>query len=156
MVFQLLISVRQATANDLEKLYEIERECFTIEAFTEQQMKFLLQDSNSVSLIAQIDGEIAGFIIGIIQYIRGVKAGHIYTIDVVTKHRRKGVGIKLLKELEQIFTKKGAKICHLEARQSNVAALGLYKKQGYTETERLENYYFEGAHGIRLQKWLSH
>jgi len=115
----------------------------------------LLQDSNSVSLIAQINGEIVGFIIGLIQHIRGMKTGHIYTIDIAIKHRRRGVGIKLLKELEQIFTKKGVKVCFLEARLNNVAALELYKKQGYTEIERLEDYYFEGAHGVRLQKKLS-
>jgi ribosomal-protein-alanine N-acetyltransferase len=151
----LFISTRQATVSDLEKLYEIERECFTIEAFTKEHIMALLQDSNSVSLIAQINGEIVGFIIGIIQHIRGMKTGHIYTIDVATKHRRKGVGIKLLKELEKIFAKRDVQVCYLEARLNNVAAVKLYKKQGYTEIERLEDYYLEGAHGVRLQKRLS-
>lgn len=149
------ITIRPTTINDLEKLCEIERECFTVEAFTKEHIMFLLQDSNSVSLIAQTNGEIAGFIIGLIQHIRGMKTGHIYTIDVATKHRRRGVGIKLLKELEQIFTKKGVEICYLEARLSNVVALELYKKQGYSEVERLKDYYLEGAHGVRLQKRLS-
>jgi len=155
MVTQLSITTRQATANDLEKLYTIERECFTVEAFTKELLTTLLQDSNSVGLIAQINGEIAGFIIGLIQHSKRMKTGHIYTIDVAIKHRRKGVGMKLLKELEQIFAKKGVKACYLEARLSNVAALELYKKQGYMEMEKLKNYYSEGAHGVRLQKRLS-
>jgi len=154
LVFTLFISIKQATVNDLEKLYEIERECFTAEAFTKQVLTLLLQDSNSVSLIAQVNGEIAGFIIGLIQHIRGIKTGHIYTIDVATKYRRKGVGAKLLKEIERIFAQKGVKVCYLEARQNNVAALKLYKKQSYAEMERLDNYYFKGAHGVRLQKRL--
>jgi len=154
LVFRLLISTRQATVNDLEKLYEIERECFTVEAFTKQLLTLLLQDSNSVSLIAQVNGEIAGFIIGLIQHIRGTKSGHIYTMDVAIKYRRKGVGAKLLKEIEHIFAQKGVKVCYLEARQNNIAALELYKKQGYAEMERLDNYYFEGGHGVRLQKRL--
>ena len=155
MVFELLISTRQATVNDLEKLYEIERECFTAEAFSKELLTILLQDSNSVSLIAQTDREIAGFIIGLIQHIRGVKTGHIYTIDVAVKHRRKGVGITLLNELEKIFIRNDVKICYLEARRNNVAALELYKKQGYTDREKLEDYYPEGVHGVRLQKRLS-
>lgn len=149
------ITVRQITINDLEKLYEIERECFTAEAFTKEHIMLLLQDSNSVSLVAQVNGEVAGFIIGLIQHIRGMKKGHICTIDVATKHRRRGVGIKLLKELEQIFARKGVEVCYLEARLNNVAALELYKRQGYSEVERLKDYYFEGAHGVRLQKNLS-
>jgi len=151
----LLFTIRQATVNDLEKLYSIERECFTMEAFSKEQIMSLLQDMNSVSLIAQANGEVAGFIISLIQDIMGVKTGHVCTIDVAIKHRRKGVGIKLLKELEQIFAKEGVKVCYLEARQNNVAALQLYKKQGYTEVEKLSNYYFKGVHGIRLQKKLS-
>jgi ribosomal-protein-alanine N-acetyltransferase len=151
----LFISIRHATANDLEKLYEIERECFTVEAFTKEHIMALLQDADSVSLIAQLNDEIVGFIIGIIQRIRGVKIGHIYTIDVAIKHRRKGVGIELLKELEQIFSEKGVKVCYLETRLTNIAALELYQKQGYVAIERLNNYYFKGVHGIRLQKRLS-
>ena len=149
------ISVRQATVNDLEELYEIERECFTVEAFTKEQIMLLLQDSNSVSLTAQTNGEIAGFIIGLIQHIRGVKTGHICTIDVAVKHRRKGVGEKLLKEIEEIFARKGVKICYLEARVDNVAALELYRKQGYAEIEKLDNFYRKDVHGVRLQKRLS-
>lgn len=155
MTTQLSISIRQATVNDLEKLYEIERECFTVEAFTKEQIMFLLQGSNSVSLTAQTNGEIAGFIIGIIEHIRGVKTGHICTIDVSVKHRRRGVGEKLLKEIEEIFARKGVKIFYLEVRQNNVAALELYKKQGYAEIEKLDSYYFRGVHGVRLQKRLS-
>jgi len=151
----LSISIRQATVNDLEKLYEIERECFTVEAFTEEQIMFLLKDSNSVSLTAQTNGEIAGFIIGLIDHIRGVKTGHICTIDVSVKHRRKGVGEKLLKEIEEIFARKGVKICYLEVRIDNVAALELYRKQGYAEIEKLDNFYCRGVHGVRLQKRLS-
>jgi len=154
MATQLSITIRQTTVNDLEKLYEIEKECFTAEAFTKELLTLLLRDSNSVSLIAQANGEIAGFIIGLIQHIRGIKIGHIYTIDVAIKHRRKGVGEKLLKELEQVFAEKGVRVCYLEARLNNVAALELYKKQGYTEIEKLNDYYFEGAHGVRLQKRL--
>lgn len=155
MTFQLSISIRQATVNDLEKLYEIERECFTVEAFTKEQIMFLLQDSDSVSLTAQTNGEIAGFIIGIIEYIRGVKTGHICTIDVSVKHRRKGVGEKLLKNIEYLFAKKGVKTYYLEARVDNVAALELYKKQGYAEIEKLDNFYRRGVHGVRLQKRLA-
>jgi len=147
--------MRQATVNDLEKLHEIERECFTAEAFSKQLLTLLLQDANSVGLIVQINGEIAGFIIGVIHHIRGVKTGHVYTIDVAAKHRRRGVGEKLLNELEQIFARKGIQVCYLEARGDNVAALKLYKKQGYTEIEKLNDYYLEGVHGVRLQKRLS-
>jgi len=139
----------------LEKLCEIERECFTVEAFTKEQIRFLLDDQNAVGLIALLDDEVAGFIIGLIHHHNKTRTGHICTIDVAVKYRRKGVGLKLLSELEKVFVKMGVKTCYLEARVDNVAARELYRKQGYVEVERLEDYYHVGVHGVLFVKRLS-
>ena len=149
------IITRRATVNDLEKLCEIERECFTVEAFTKEQIRFLLDDQNAVGLIALLDDEVAGFIIGLIHHHNKTRTGHICTIDVAVKYRRKGVGLKLLSELEKVFVKMGVKTCYLEARVDNVAARELYRKQGYVEVERLEDYYHVGVHGVLFVKRLS-
>jgi len=151
----LSIITRRATVNDLEKLCEIERECFTVEAFTKEQIRFLLDDQNAVGLIALLDDEVAGFIIGLIHHHNKTRTGHICTIDVAVKYRRKGVGLKLLSELEKVFVKMGVKTCYLEARVDNVAARELYRKQGYVEVERLEDYYHVGVHGVLFVKRLS-
>lgn len=149
------INIQQATVDDLETLYKIERECFTIEAFTKTEIAYLLEAPNAVSLIARVDDKIVGFTIGLIHGYDKIRTGHVYTIDVATKHRRRGVGLRLLKELEQIFIKRGVKICYLEARLDNVAARELYRKHGYAEAGRLRDYYSRGTHGIRLAKKLS-
>jgi len=151
----MTLRIKQATIEDLEKLYNIEKECFTFEAFSKGQIASLLKASNSVSLVAEENNEILGFIIGLIYNEQEEKIGHIFTIDVAIKHRRKGVGLKLLKELEKIFIKKGAKACYLEVRVDNSAARQLYHKQGYKEIEELKNFYRKGIHGIRLKKNLT-
>jgi len=151
----LSITTRRATVNDLETLCRIEKECFTLEAFTKEQIKFLLDNSNAISLIFLVDDEIAGFIIGLIYHHNRTKTGHVCTIDVAVKYRRKGIGLKLLSELEQVFVRMGVKTCYLEARVDNVAALQLYRKHGYVEVERLKNYYHVGVHGILFMKKLS-
>ena len=149
----MAITIQRATINDLETLYQIERECFTVEAFSKEHIAYLLQNPNTLSLVAHVNGEIAGFIIGLIHRHDKMITGRVYTIDVAVKHRRKGVGLKLLNELEQIFVKRGVKICYLEARVDNVAALELYRKHGYVEVEKLKKYY-RGIHGVRLKKKL--
>lgn len=148
------ITVEPATLDDLEKLHRIERECFTIEAFTKEQMTRLLESPHTTSLVAWINGAVVGFIIGSIENLNETRVGHVYTLDVAVEHRRKGVGLRLLQELEGIFAKKGVKICCLEVRFNNVAARELYRKQGYTEVAPLKNYYYKGVHGIRLEKKL--
>lgn len=149
----LSITVQRATVNDLEELYNIERECFTIEAFSKRHIAYLLENPNTVSLVARVNNEIAGFIIGLIQRHDKTITGHIYTIDVAVKHRRKGVGLRLLNELERKIEKRGVKICYLEARVDNVAARELYRRHGYIEVEELRDYYC-GVHGVRLKKKL--
>lgn len=132
----------------------IERECFTIEAFTNEQIEVLFRNPNAFGLMARTDGEVAGFIIGLIENHGTIKAGHVYTIDVAVEHRRKGVGIKLLKEMENIFSKRGAEISFLEVRVDNHAARRLYRKQSYFEIESLDDFYSRGVHGLRLKKQL--
>ena len=148
------LTVKPATIGDLENLHKIERECFTIEAFTKEQITRLLKSSRTVSLVAWINGEVAGFIIGAIENLDETKAGHVYTLDVAVKHRRKGVGLRLLRKLENIFAEKSVKTCYLEVRLNNVAARKLYRKQGYTEVAPLADYYYKGIHGVRLEKIL--
>ena len=150
----LHIHIRLATTDDLETLYGIERECFTLEAFTKEQLAYLLKNPKSISLIARVDNEIAGFIIGLIYNHGTTRAGHVYTIDVAVKHRRRGVGLRLLWELEQRFVENDVESCYLEAHRGNVAALELYRKHGYVDVSILKDFYAEQVDGVRLMKRL--
>lgn len=144
----------KASIDDLDRLCEIELRCFETEAFTKQQIAYLLTDSNSVILVSRVKGEIVGFIIGKTYMDKKPATGQILTIDVSPNQRRKGIGERLLQEIEKTFKDRGVKMCDLEARENNIVALSLYHKFGYKRVGRLENYY-GNAHGIRLGKVLA-
>lgn len=148
------VKITTASMLDLDTLYRIEMECFGKEAFSKQQIASLLTNYNALSLVAKIDSEIAGFIIGMLYIKRNSLNGHILTVDVLPKYRRKGIAQRLLMETEKIFTEKNVKTCHLEVREDNIAALKLYEKLGYKRISRLENYY-GNSHGIYLRKILA-
>jgi ribosomal-protein-alanine acetyltransferase len=150
----MALTIEDASTRNLDRLYTIETECFQSEAFTKQQIAQLLTDYNSVSLVAKLDGEIVGFIIGMIYFERNSLVGHILTIDVSKAHRQRGIAEKLMQEIEKILKEKGAGTCHLEVREDNVAALNLYKKLGYKKIAKLKNYY-GSAHGVYLKKNLT-
>ena len=150
----MLVAIEKASIKHLDTLYEIEMKCFETEAFTKQQIAYLLADSNSVILVSKVKGEIVGFVIGKINLDRKPATAHILTIDVSPEHRRKGIGRSLLQEIEKTFKHEGAKICCLEARENNIEALSLYEKFGYERVGRLENYY-PNVHGIRFRKVLT-
>jgi len=150
----MTVTIEDASIRQLDRLYEIETECFEREAFTRQQIAHLLTDDNSVSLLAKVNGHIVGFIIGTIYLARNALTGHTLTIDVSPTHREKGIAQRLLGEIEKIFKEKGVKACRLEVREDNIAALRLYQKFGYKKVARLKNYYGD-AHGVYLRKDLT-
>lgn len=147
------IKIEDISIEYLDRLYEIEIECFKKEAFTKQQIAQLLQNSNTIGLVAKEYGEIIGFIIGVLSVEDNIVVGHILTIDVSPNYRRRGVGIRLLQEIERIFKNKQANLCRLEVKEDNVAALNLYRKLGYKKLKKLEHYYGD-THGILLEKSL--
>jgi ribosomal-protein-alanine acetyltransferase len=147
------IKVEDASIRFLDRYYEIEKQCFQREAFTKQQIAFLLTDYNAVGLAARVNGEIAGFVIGRIDIVRNMPFGHILTVDIAPSYRRRGIAQKLLREIEAIFKEKGVKECRLEVREDNAAALNLYQKLGYKKVGKLEKYYGD-AHGLYLKKAL--
>jgi ribosomal-protein-alanine N-acetyltransferase len=145
--------IEDASIRDLDRLYEIESECFLEEAFSKAQIAQLLKDYNSISLVARVVEDIVGFLISTVYADRKALHGHVLTIEVLPTHRRSGVGKALLDEVENIFRQKGVKSLTLEVREDNVAAIGLYRRLGYEVVGQLRNYY-GSAHGIYLRKAL--
>jgi ribosomal-protein-alanine acetyltransferase len=143
--------IEDATTSVLEELYTIEKQCFGKEAFSKQQIAYLLTDYNTITLTARINNEIAGFVIGQIDIINNTPTGHIITVNTVPAYRRKGIARKLLREIEALFKKKSIKECRLEVREDNIAAAKLYQKLGYKQVGKLEKYYGD-AHGLHLKK----
>jgi ribosomal protein S18 acetylase RimI-like enzyme len=148
------LQIEDASIRLLDSLYEIEKQCFKEEAFSKQQIGYLLSDYDTISLIARVEDKIAGFIIGRIDLVRNQFVGHIMTIDVLPIHRKKGTAKRLMLEIEALFRQKGAKESRLEVRIDNVAALELYLKLGYEKIGFLENYY-DSTHGFYLRKKLA-
>jgi ribosomal-protein-alanine N-acetyltransferase len=137
----MTLTVETASLRHLNRLYKIEKECFGEEAFSRHQIATLIRDYNSISLVAVENNTIIGFILGAIYFQRNTLDGHVLTIDVSTRYRRRGVGSRLLEEIERIFSEKNVKICHLEVKEDNIEALELYEKAGYKRIGKLKNYY---------------
>lgn len=147
------LKIETASPKLLDKLFEIEEQCFDQEAFTKRQIAYLLTDYNTIALVAKTNNDIAGFIITQIEIENNTLFGHIITINVASTYRRRGIASKMLEETEIILKQKGIGECHLEVREDNSAALKLYQNSGYQKVSRLEKYYGK-AHGLYLRKIL--
>lgn len=147
------VKIETATIKLLDKLYEIEEQCFDQEAFTKRQIAYLLTDYNTIALVAKANSDIAGFIITQVEVEENTEFGHIITINVAPNCRRKGIATKLLHEIETLLKQKGISECRLEVREDNNPAIKLYQPLGYQTIGKLENYYGK-KHGIYLKKTL--
>ncbi len=147
------IRIETASIRMLDKLCEIEGQCFEQEAFTKRQIAYLLTDYNTIGLIAEANNDVAGFIIAQVEIEKETLYGHVITVNVSPAYRRKGIASRMLRETEDILKEKGIRECHLEVREDNSVALKLYQKSGYQKIGRLEKYY-GNKHGLFLRKSL--
>lgn len=145
------LKIEDASLKYLDKMVEIEKQCFTDEAFSRQQISYLLMDYNTVSLVAKVDSELVGFVILQLENQDDTVFGHIITLNVASKFRRKGVAQRMLLESESILRSRGITECRLEVRQDNSSALKLYETLGYVEIGLLEGYYGK-KHGLYFKK----
>ncbi len=147
------VKIETASFKLLDQLYQIEEQCFDQEAFSKRQIAYLLTDYNTIAFVAKANGDIAGFIIAQVEVEENNEFGHIITINVAPKYRRKQIATKMLCEIETLLKQKGIGECRLEVREDNHPAIKLYQTLGYKTIGKLESYYGK-KHGLYLKKTL--
>lgn len=78
-------------------------------------------------LVAEIEGEIVGTVIGGFDGRRGM----VYHLAVGRSHRRRGIADLLMAELEKRLVAKGAIRAYLLVHKDNLEARTLYEKQNW-------------------------
>ncbi|MEM2128265.1 MAG: ribosomal protein S18-alanine N-acetyltransferase [Candidatus Methanomethylicaceae archaeon] len=131
--------VRDATLNDLNEIYAIEKESFS-DPYPKPLLKAFFYHPGAY-IVAVVRGKVVGYAIGIIRFR---SLGHIISIAVEKDFRGKGIGKKLLHELIKRLSGMGAKKIRIEVRESNEIAINLYKKMGFTTKEKISRYYPDG------------
>jgi len=101
----------------------------------EEIKKKLLRDPD-LFLVAEEDGEIVGTVIGGFDGRRGL----IYHLAVSASYRRRGIGSKLMKEVEARLHAKGCIRCYLLVTTDNPEAMKYYKDLGWTQMDYVVNF----------------
>ena len=141
------ILLRDFRPTDLEAAYELDQLCFEPDvAYTRGQLRHFLSRENASGIVAEVDGDLAGFAVG----HRSGSRGHVVTIDVSSAHRRRGVGGSLLRELVRRLEESGARRVRLEVDLRNAGAIRFYESLGFQETRRLRGYYGDGLDGLEM------
>ncbi|MEK6754267.1 MAG: GNAT family N-acetyltransferase [Chloroflexota bacterium] len=107
--------------------YSIEKGMNVGRSDTPQEIQKKLERDPDLFLVAEMDKEIIGTIIGAFDGRRGM----IYHLAVHKNFRGRGVGALLLTEVEKRLQAKGCLKCLMHALDDNTEAIEFYKKRGW-------------------------
>jgi ribosomal-protein-alanine N-acetyltransferase len=139
------VHYRLYASRDFDSLYAIEEVCFQPRfRFSRKYMQQIVSQSNSVTWIAEEDGQMGGFAIA--ELARGASGtiGYIQTIEVAPDRRKQGIGRELLRHIENSARAEAAEAIWLHVDAENAAAIRLYEANGYVREGKEEDYYAPG------------
>ncbi len=100
------------------------------------------------------DGRVTGYVVADVTPNYGHDIGHIKDIAVHPDRRGEGIGSALLERALSILAAVGARSVKLEVRESNEAALRLYREFGFDVLRRVPRYYDDGEDALMMVREL--
>lgn len=148
------VTIRQATAADVEAIYEIETLCFA-DPWSLESIRFEMEENPAAFyVVAQADGGVAdgdaggdavdgdaGLVIGYAGLWWIHDEGHITNVAVRPGYRNRRIGSHIIEALLDYTEGEGIDSYTLEVRESNDAARALYEKYGFTVEGVRKEYY---------------
>ncbi|ALS75056.1 ribosomal-protein-alanine acetyltransferase [Planococcus rifietoensis] len=132
-----LVTFRKMTIHDVNEVYEIEKQSFTLAWTKEAFEQEMLKNEFAYYVLAETQEGVVGYC----GMWLVMDEAHITNIAISPKERGKKFGEALMKEAIETAKAQGAKLMTLEARVSNIAALNLYRKLGFQNGGIRKGYY---------------
>ena len=151
---QTNLFVRRATLDDAAAIIAVEHQAFTDmgDRFSQGQIRRLIANPRARVGVALVDGQIAGWCVGLIRTHLKSRSGRVYSVAVVPEMAGKGLGRALLNWSLATLEAEGVFRVYLEVRAANQSAINLYASAGFTKIADLPDYYGSKADGIRMRR----
>lgn len=133
------MTVRRAMIEDAKEIFAIEMECFSVPWSLDSIEIELLNEDKKLYYVVEDANGVVGYAGAWLVY----DEGQITNIAIRPSARRQGCGAKLTSALIEECFKRGMHEIFLEVRISNLSALSLYRKLGFTVKGMRKNYYSE-------------
>ncbi len=128
-------TIRPAALADLQRILDIERQSSSAAHWTAQQYNSRIERGNV--LVAEAAGQICGFLCA----PPVVGEWELENVVVAAAFQRRGIASELISALINRAKSSAVSVIHLEVRESNLSARGLYRKHGFLEVGRRPRYY---------------
>ena len=141
------VVLREYLEGDLDKIVRLDESCFDEEfRFDQRSMKAYVEAPNAVSLIAEKEGEIVGFVIVHIDHAATGWRGYVVTLDVAAEFRRRGLAKYMMQAAELLAKADGVQRMELHVFTENASAIRFYEQMGYERAAMRRRFY--GAEGL--------
>ena len=148
--------LRQGSTGDLPALLQLEKTCFVGDyaphRFRSADFLAYLRNPSALFQLARADGELVGYVAGVIRRKGGEPNTRLDSIAVLPAWRRRGVGRQLLNWFLEESRRRQADRVTLEVLASNEAGRRWFAQASFREGRRLPNYYAAGVDGIELSR----
>ncbi len=152
---QTAARIRPAEAPDIDALLTVEQQCFNVYYYAyymlnRRNFEFCLEDADSLFLVAVVQEQVVGYVLGPVEPWREPPAAHIDSIAVLPEMQNRGLGSRLLQSFMSEASRAGCKLVTLEVAAANEAGLAFFARHGFRKLRRLRNYYGKDLHGLLM------
>jgi [ribosomal protein S18]-alanine N-acetyltransferase len=143
------VVIRAYEGRDFAALHKLDRACFAPGiSYSKLSLQYFLNLPAADCLVAQDGKAIVGFILA----EANPPLAHIITLDVAARHRRTGLGSRLLNEMEKHLRYKEVHAVLLETAVDNESGIAFWQHHGYRTEAVLKRYYLGRADAYEMRK----
>ena len=123
----------------LDQLAELERTCFAADVWSKNMILSSIRQTCTYVWIVQ-DMQLRKIVAYAVLYLAGDE-GDVANIAVLPSYRKRGIGGALFDAMLNQARDEQVQTIYLEVRQSNDAAIRLYRSREFAEIGKRKNYY---------------
>ena len=130
------VLIRGMNKDDIDQIVEIEKKCFSLPWSREA---FINELKNELAYYQC--AEFGGIIVGYMGMWKVIDECHITNVAVLPEYRKNKIASMLIEKMVNICKCSEIVNMTLEVRESNIAAINLYKKFGFFSVGKRPKYY---------------
>jgi len=138
------VKVRDAELADLPSIVAIERASFD-DPYPPEYLEMLMRFGQGIFIVAEMDGVAIGYAVASMRE----RTGHVLSIAVNPKERRRGVGRSLMERMAEELRAREASRIVLESKGGN-PAIDFYLRLGFRKAGTIPGYYDDGSEAISM------
>lgn len=135
------ITFRRARPGDVERMVTLYAACFDHPWSPESFINFLSDETCEVYIAEFCSSGPGDDLAGLEIHRTVVDEMELLTVCVAARARRQGLGKSFMMHLSERAKDLDAAILFLEVAETNIAAIGLYRKMGFEDLSIRKNYY---------------